>query len=83
MRFVVGGYQGKIQAGWMPPSDGPPSAFKSVAWLLQHEMDEFMESVERRRRSDSFPREQDLDDMGVDESDFLNSSKIIRVKYKP
>jgi hypothetical protein len=56
VRFTVAGYQGKIQSGWKPPSHGPPSARSSMTELLKHEMDEILDTVERKRRSDSFPR---------------------------
>jgi hypothetical protein len=62
MRFIVTGYQGKMQAGWIPPH-GPANARNDIIRLIQHEMDEILESVERKRRSDSHPREPGLEDV--------------------
>ena len=62
MRFIVTGYQGKMQAGWIPPH-GPANARNDIIRLIQHEMDEISESVERKRRSDSHPREPGLTDV--------------------
>jgi hypothetical protein len=55
-RFIVSGYQGKVHSGWKPPN-GPTKALRSIIGLLRHEMDEILESVARKRQSDSFPRE--------------------------
>lgn len=54
VQFVVSGFQGKIQPGWMPPSS-PPSARNSMAELVEREVNEIIETTERKRRSDSFP----------------------------
>jgi len=57
MNSVVTGYQGKIQAGWIPPVYGPTSAYNKVAKLVYHEIDEILESAKQKARSDSFPME--------------------------
>lgn len=54
VRFIVSGYQRKIQAGWTPPS-GPQYALNSIAKLVRHEVDEILGTVENKCRSDSFP----------------------------
>ena len=68
-----------MQAGWKPPH-GPVSALNDMIGLIQHEMDEILESVERKRRSDSFPRESGLDDAGKTELDFIEENEPIRLK---
>ena len=78
MRFIVTGYQGKIQAGWVPPLHGPPSAHNNIVGLLKHEMDEILESVERKRRSDSFPRELGPD-AGKTEWNLIEENEPIRL----
>ena len=83
MRFVVTGYQEEIQAGWVPPLHGSPSAHNNIVGLLKHEMDEILESVERKRRSDSFPRELGPD-AGKTELDAFEENARIRLKgFKP
>jgi hypothetical protein len=47
VRFIVTGYQGKTQSGWIPPSHSPPSALSRMSELLKHEMDEIVDTVER------------------------------------
>jgi hypothetical protein len=54
-KFIIGGYQGKIHAGWKPPPDGPDDAHRSMIGLLKEEMDEILANAKPRRRSDSFP----------------------------
>ena len=58
-RFVVSGFQGKIHAGWKPPRD-PPSVLSKMAELVRQEADEILETVDRKRRSDSFPRNEEM-----------------------
>jgi OTT_1508-like deaminase len=58
-RFIIAGYQGKIHSGWKPPPGGPPGVLSSMDELLRQETDEILESVKRKRRSDSYPRESD------------------------
>ena len=60
LSFIVAGYQGKIHAGWKPPN-GPTDAFEKMVELLKQEMVEILEYVNRRRRSDSYPREEEED----------------------
>ena len=55
--FVIAGFQGKIHPGWRPPPSGPPNTLSRMVGLLRQEMDEILESVNRKRRSDSYPRE--------------------------
>ena len=56
MRFVITGYQGKLQAGWTPPN-GPPGVTNNMIRLINQETNEILASIERKRRSDSFPTE--------------------------
>jgi hypothetical protein len=67
MKVVVTGYQGKMHSGWTCPPLGPLDAQLKMVNLVKHEMDEILESVVRRRRSDSFPRYSSADDDDVDD----------------
>ena len=79
-KFVVTAYQGKIQAGWIPPEHGPTSALNNVAMLLNHEMDEILECVEQKRRSDSFPIESHPHDAERTGFGFLRTGETFRLE---
>ncbi|KAI9768215.1 MAG: hypothetical protein M1840_005045 [Geoglossum simile] len=53
-KFVVSGFQGKIHAGWRPPSS-PAEVVGRVTGLVAREMDEILGNIQRTNRSDSCP----------------------------
>jgi len=62
VKFIVSGFQGKIHAGWKPPA-GPSSALGDIVRLVKQETDEILRSVQKRRRSDSFPIQPNPEDI--------------------
>jgi hypothetical protein len=69
-----------LKAGWIPPEHGPTSALNGVAMLLNHEMDEVLESVDRKRRSDSFPIQPPPHDTESTELNCMEEDEIIRFR---
>src|SRR4051812_8022322 len=58
LNFIIAGYHEKLYPGWKPPLNGTPDACSSMIELTKQEMDEILESVVRKCRSDSYPRGQ-------------------------
>lgn len=55
MQFLVTGYHGKLQPGWVCPPDASPQDSDVVAALVGNALKEIIKRVLNRRRSDSFP----------------------------
>jgi hypothetical protein len=73
MKLAVSGYQGKIQAGWRIPPNGPFNVTCRMGALLGCEMDAILENAEREHSSDSFPRYSSTGDDDVDIVDSVDS----------
>lgn len=55
LQFLVTGFHGKLQPGWMCPPNASPQDSDAVAARVGDALKEIIEHVLNRRRSDSFP----------------------------
>lgn len=66
LQFLVTGFHGKLQPGWMCPPTASAQDGDAVAALVADALKEIVERVLNRRRSDSFPHaESDGESKGV------------------
>ena len=68
LRFIVAGYQGKIHSGWKPPPNGPADVLNRMTNIIRKEMNEILQGMVGRHRSDSYPVQPIPDSSSEDES---------------